>query len=271
MTDASKFSVMVLSYNYKFDNINPSIRNEIIESLVDTKYTRFVALTEGKYDMVVWFYLVNLETFINFYDKFLRNYRKYLAKQFLTGDIGVEFFSYDFLISDKPRKTLQIKSKKSDTKYIPLDKFDNQDILILKELSKNPRIQIIEIAKKIGVSAITIKSRIQKLIDNWVIFGFSVVIDWSKIGYKYYTLEIILYDYQQKNEILKFLKTNPYLIKILKSYGHGVDIKCDIIQHNIDYLRATIEDITNNFPNSIKNIDYFNTYKINKLDHLPPI
>ena len=148
-------------------------KDEIIKFLADSKYTRFVALTEGKYDMIVWFYLADQEIFINFYDKFLRNYRKYLAKQFLTGDLGVEFFSYDFLLSDKPRKTLHIKSKKSDTKYIPLEKFDNQDILILKELAKNPRIQIIEIAKKIGNSAITIKSRIQKLIDKKIIFGFS--------------------------------------------------------------------------------------------------
>ena len=92
-----------------------------------------------------------------------------------------------------------------------------------------------------------------------------------KIGYRYYTLEIYLNDYEQKNNILKYLISNSFLVKIFKTYGHGVDIKCDIIQQDIDHLRNTIRDLTNVFPNSIKNVDYFNTYKINKLDYLPPL
>jgi DNA-binding Lrp family transcriptional regulator len=271
MVDASKFGVVVLSYNFKFDNINPTIRNELMKFLVDSKYTRYVASTEGKYDMVVWFYYTNNTAFIKFYEEFLKKYRRYLANQILTGDLEVEVFLYDFLLSDSQRQIPKIKSKKSTSIWSPIDKFDDQDIFILKELCENPRVKIIEIAKELKVSANIVKYRIKKLIDSEVIFGFSADIDWLKIGYKYYTLEVILYDYKQKNKILNYLKTNPCFIKIFKSYGHGVDIKCDIMQYNIDQLRDTIENITNNFPNSIKNIDYYNTYKINKVYYLPPI
>ena len=269
--DDTKLGFFGLSYYYKFDNVNPSIRDEMINLLVDSKFTRYVASTDGKYDMIVWYYLYNQEIYTNFYEKLLRKYRKYLAKQILTGDIDVELFPYDFLLSDKERNIKQIKSKKSVSKWFVIEKIDDIDISILKELSKNPTIKIIELAKNLELSANIIKYRIKKLIEKGIILGFSVIIDWLKIGYRYYTLEIYLNDYEQKNNILKYLISNSFLVKIFKTYGHGVDIKCDIIQQDIDHLRNTIRDLTKVFPNSIKNVDYFNTYKINKLDYLPPL
>ena len=243
----------------------------MIKLLVDSKYTRYVASTEGKYDMVVWYNIVNQNIFINFYEELLRKYRKYLSNQILTGDIGIETFSYDFLISDTQRQITKIKTKKSDLKWFVIEKIDDIDISLLKELSTNPRIKIIELAKKLKSTSNIIKYRIKKLINNGIIFGFSATINWLKIGFRYFTLEIYLNDYNQKNKILNYIKANPNLIKIFKSYGHGVDIKFDIIQQDIDHLREFIGDLTNVFPNSIKNVDYFNTYKINKIDYLPPL
>ena len=269
--DDTKLGFFGLSYYYKFDNINPSIRAEMIKLLVDSKYTRYVASTEGKYDMVVWYNIVNQNIFINFYEELLRKYRKYLSNQILTGDIGIETFSYDFLISDTQRQITKIKTKKSDLKWFVIEKIDDIDISLLKELSTNPRIKIIELAKKLKSTSNIIKYRIKKLINNGIIFGFSATINWLKIGFRYFTLEIYLNDYNQKNKILNYIKANPNLIKIFKSYGHGVDIKFDIIQQDIDHLREFIGDLTNVFPNSIKNVDYFNTYKINKIDYLPPL
>jgi DNA-binding Lrp family transcriptional regulator len=269
--DDTKLGFFGLTYYYSFDHINPSIRAEMIKLLVDSKYTRYVASTDGKYDMVVWYNIANQNIFINFYEEMLRNYRKYLSNQILTGDIGVELFSYDFLISDTQRQITKIKTKKSNFKWFVVEKIDDIDISLLKELSTNPRIKIIDLAKKLKSTSNIITYRIKKLIDNGIIFGFSATINWLKIGLRYFTLEIYLNDYNQKNKILNYIKANPCLIKIFKSVGHGVDIKCDIILHDVEHLRKTIEDITNMFPNSIKNIDYFNTYKINKLNYLPPI
>jgi len=52
-----------------------------------------------------------------------------------------------------------------------LVKFDEKDIKILRELDKNVRVTVTEIAEKTGISRPTISNRIKKLLDNDLILS----------------------------------------------------------------------------------------------------
>lgn len=62
-------------------------------------------------------------------------------------------------------------------------KFEALDIEILKALQKDPRSSYRDIARKIGVAVGTVHARIQKLENQRTIKGFSVDLDYSKLGY----------------------------------------------------------------------------------------
>jgi DNA-binding Lrp family transcriptional regulator len=61
---------------------------------------------------------------------------------------------------------------------------DKIDYLILSELSKNAQASFLKIAKKIGVSSFTVKSRYDKMKKEGIIKRTVVNIDLSKLGYQ---------------------------------------------------------------------------------------
>ena len=61
---------------------------------------------------------------------------------------------------------------------------DKIDYLILSELVKDARLPFLEIAKKLGVSPFTVKSRYEKMVEDGVILKPVINIDLSKLGYQ---------------------------------------------------------------------------------------
>lgn len=60
---------------------------------------------------------------------------------------------------------------------------DQTDLAILKALSKNSRIKMNALSKKIALSEPSVKARIEKLIDLGIIQSFTIDIDYTKLGY----------------------------------------------------------------------------------------
>ncbi len=59
---------------------------------------------------------------------------------------------------------------------------ENFDLKIIRALQQDPRSSFRDIARKIGVAVGTVQSRFKKLEENGIIRGFSVDLDYSKIG-----------------------------------------------------------------------------------------
>ncbi|MEG2645124.1 MAG: AsnC family transcriptional regulator, partial [Enterococcus sp.] len=60
---------------------------------------------------------------------------------------------------------------------------DQTDLAILKVLSNDSRIKIKALSKEVALSEPSVKTRIEKTIDNDIITSFSIEIDYSKLGY----------------------------------------------------------------------------------------
>jgi DNA-binding Lrp family transcriptional regulator len=60
---------------------------------------------------------------------------------------------------------------------------ESLDLEILKSLQKDPRASYRDIARKLGVAVGTVHARINKLQEHKVIRGFTVDLDYSKLGY----------------------------------------------------------------------------------------
>ena len=58
-------------------------------------------------------------------------------------------------------------------------------MLLLKELSKNGRASLSDIARKLGVPRTTLAKRFERLVEKGVIRGFRVVVNPKALGYNY--------------------------------------------------------------------------------------
>jgi Lrp/AsnC family transcriptional regulator for asnA, asnC and gidA len=120
-----------------------------------------------------------------------------------------------------------------------------------------------EIANNLKSTTSTINSRIKKLIDSGVINGFSILMDFSKLGYIGYKVDIYLKEYSTIHQIIKYIEKDPHLWGIDSTLGY-VDLELELTLKNINQLYEIIEDISNKFPNSIRNYNYFRLIEAHK-------
>ena len=258
-----------IRFYYSLQFATPEIKKEIIDFFVQNKHTVGIFEFEGKYDLQVGIFskFPDFSGEINsFYDEIQKKYRDYLDEQIGTALIYIEMFDCSFLLEEKDRKPRSFMGIAK-----PLIKVDDFDIKILRILNSDARTPTVDIAKKLNSTVTTIKTRMDKLMKGNIIRKFSIIIDWDKIGYRSYIVEINLKNYNKKYEIMNYVRQNPNLWFIMGSIGHNIDLEFEFVLESVTRLHEIIKDLSTTFPESIKNFQYFTLKKIHKYGAIPEI
>ena len=97
---------------------------------------------------------------------------------------------------------------------------DKLDYLILSELLKNAQASYSKIATKLGTSPYTVKKRYESMIKDGIIFGSTISIDLSKIGYQGKAFLLITISPQQdKMKTITHLTKTRNVIVVSKIIG----------------------------------------------------
>jgi DNA-binding Lrp family transcriptional regulator len=263
----SKLGYTFMNVFFQFKNINPKIKSEIIKYVTDSTCISYVSLLEGKYDFQFEVMLGDPLEFEAFFDEFKSRYHNYLIFADIVLWIKGEHYNYPFLIDSKNNTTEPFTWHWGN---LTLASIDELDFAILKNLSNNSRIQTKKIASNINSTVSIVNNRIQKLIKNGVIMQFTTFVDWSKLGYDWYHLQIILNDYKKKSQILNLIRKSPFLIRNFKGLYYDIDIHCTFLFQHQNQLRELIETITEKFPNEIENFHFYRTFKVYKHEYMIP-
>jgi Lrp/AsnC family leucine-responsive transcriptional regulator len=150
-----------------------------------------------------------------------------------------------------------------------LVRFDELDMNILKALDLNARIPITQLADRLHSTVTVMHYRIKRLKKMGVILGFGVTIKWELLGYRYYHIAINLKQYNKRPEIVRYLFENPHFRTIHKLLGHAGDLEVDFILENVTQLHELMDSLSNRFPDSIKDFEYWSILKVYKEQSLP--
>ena len=267
LIDTSKLGYLTYRLYMSYQNTNPEIEKEIISYFVNNKYTFWGAPLEGRYDFGVLIWVKDIKEFQSFYEEMLRRYDEYFDRKILSIYVQAQHYPYSFLLSDNYRKSDRLKflttggSKK-------VDNIDDIDLGVLKLIAQNARLPTVEIAKQLGSSITVVNYRIQKLINLGVIRGFKMALDFPKIGYQDYKVDIWLNDHNQKDAIINYLTQNPYFLMLHKTIGYG-DIEINICAKGLSHLHSMIEDLTSKFHRFIRKHRYFYVGDWFKYNYMP--
>lgn len=256
-----------IRFYFTFQFASPEIKKEIIDYFIQSKQTTAIVEYEGTFNLQVGIFLELPDykgRITSFYEETQRKYRDYFDDQIGTMITFSEVFDCKFLIGKKDPKPppLLFTAK-------PPVKVDDLDNKILRILASNARIPTIEIAKELNSTVTTIRKRIQRLNKTGIIMGYSILIDWLKIGYQSFVVEINLKNYNEKYKIMDYVRNNPNLWFIMGSLGHNVDLEFEFVLENVTQLHEIIKDLSTRFPESIKNFKYFSVVKIHKWGAMP--
>ncbi|MAY41930.1 MULTISPECIES: Lrp/AsnC ligand binding domain-containing protein [unclassified Neptuniibacter] len=108
-----------------------------------------------------------------------------------------------------------------------MDNLDKLDISILRELQKNGRITVTELANRVGLSKTPCQVRMRRLEDLGYLLGYTAIIDQKKLGSKHVAfVQVTMSD--TKTKALQAFNDAVRLIPEVE--------QCHMIAANFDYL-----------------------------------
>ncbi len=119
---------------------------------------------------------------------------------------------------------------------------DDLDARLLLELHREPRLGVMELARRLGVARGTANARLEKLQSNGVIRGFGPDLDLERLGYgvmAFTTLEVT----QGRTEgVLSRLEAIPEVLEVHTIAGQG-DLLIRVVARTNEHLFAVLEEV----------------------------
>ena len=261
--DLSKCGYTIYRSYLKFQNMSESIEKEIFKYLNNSKEVWLIGSLAGRVDLVFAFWAKTQSEFYSFWVSFLSRFRKNIQWENISVILEYRHFRRAYLL-DKKEDISEAVSIGSDSP-VP---FDSIDWTILSKMSKNARISLLQLAKECKLTSMAIKHRISNLKKKGFIKGFSVLLDFSKLDYEYYKVDMILEDVSKKSILQSYIQHLPNSVYIEGSIGAS-DLEFDFEVKNLKEFMGIMQSIKEKFPGVIRNFEYFSVLKIHKTLYFP--
>lgn len=243
----------------RFQNVTVEQKQEIIEELKQNNNIYWIAEFGGKYDLAFAIMARNVIEFNNILIEISTKYYEYLKDFTIAIRAELIQFPRNYLINKKASG----KSSKFG-KYIEAEKLDKIDKSILKEITQNPRLSLLEISDRAKLSPNTVKSHLNNLTEKEIIQGYGTKIHCQEFGYESYQLFINANNLTKENKerLISYCQSHPNIIFYIETVGKW---NFEIIYEIEDQkkLQELIIDIRTKFSDIITDVEsiiLFNHY-----------
>ncbi len=240
------FDMSKLGYKYyliylKLDYLFPVKEKEIINYLRNSKLCLNVRLTEGSnYDLDFVILVKNSKELDQFFDEFKEKFGESIHEKQI--DLIIETYQMNKRFFKKQEKTREsfVQSTKNEIK---LDKLDKK---IINFLSINSKIKFTEIAKKLNANPKTVAYKIKKLEKKGVIFAYTILQNYNKMGLNSYEISLMITDPKEINSMLGFFDNTNKASSARKIIGQ-YDLTIELNLRSNEYLRKVMEKFKKKF------------------------
>jgi DNA-binding Lrp family transcriptional regulator len=245
---------------FKFHSNRPE--KEIIKFFSNTKNIVWVASCRGNWDLAVTLISKDIVEF----DKILKQTIDKFGKYILDKDVLV--------VSYSPMYSKKYLSDKLKHEFLYMEKIehkevDDEEVRILKLLSENARIPVLDIMEKLKFTRDLVSYRIKKLEKEKIILGHRTLINLEKIGFHLFKVILRLQNFSEENEkeIIDFCKGSENITQYLRLVGSW-DAEIEAEVEDEENLYKIINDLRNKF-NIIKDFEVLHIVENYKLNSFP--
>jgi Lrp/AsnC family transcriptional regulator, leucine-responsive regulatory protein len=263
LIDFTKLGYQAIRLYLKLKNTTKELDEEIISHFLKEKDVFTIYGTDGKFDLALGFLVKDLNVYQKVYENFLKKYRHYIVENDFS--ILTEYHHYprNYLV-EKKKFNDSVLSTGSYQKYSA----DEKDLQLLKEISEYSRITLLELAKKLKMTATGVKYKLKNLEKSKVIVAYKLLLDIKKLGYEYYKVDLELEDINIISSLNQFIVQHPNVIyRDLAVGGSDFEFDCELKSQE-DFYKL-INEIKSLFPGKIRNYFYYKALKIYKYDYFP--
>jgi DNA-binding Lrp family transcriptional regulator len=261
--DFTKLGYSQYKIYFKFQDITLEDEQKIISYWKNDKNSIWIAQIRGRWDLAVSILARSNFEFGKILSKFMNQYSKFiLSKDVLLTEYS-PIYAREYLTETKPSEFIYgVPSK--------IYELDDADKKILKELSKNARINIVDLAEKTKLSRDIINYRLKKLTKEKIIVQYRCYLNLQNVGINHYKIIFRTknFDEQSEKEIKSYVTQHKKATQFLKLIGSW-DLEIEFETENEDELYKILIEIRKRFSNVIRDFDILRITETYKYDYFP--
>ncbi len=238
--NTSKIGKYYTKYYLKFQNLTPEKEREIFDYLNTQDHVAYLANTEGYYNCMLLIMVSSSAEMCGFYDAFMKKYGEFVQQKDLVTFLSTHRLNNRFIYEGSERKDWSYPMELG--KY-ELDEIDKK---ILKVITNQARMSLIEISKEIGVDAKVVKYHLQKLEKDKIILAYVTSIGFDKLNLNFFQINISLKDPTLRKKVLHFFESTGkglFAIELLGKY----DILVELHLENHEGLKKIMDSFREHF------------------------
>lgn len=266
VVDFSKLGFTVYRLYLRLRNTSPKVEQEMISYLLKAKNVSVLYRTNGPYHFALGVWARNIWGYEKFWQEFKVLFGKYISECHLS--IMSEYIEFsrlylgNFKEAEKKIFAVITKSEKEG--------LDQLDFRLLTFLSGNARASVVEIAEKLGVSIVTVRSRLRKLIERKVIVGFRPLLNLKALGREYYKVDLWLSKFDRAEQITSYILSDPNVIYTERTLITS-DLEFDVEIENFDKFVSLMDSLKAKFAEDIRDYSYYSRVKNYKTSFIPSL
>ena len=241
--------------------------DEIASYFQKHKKTEWVALTTGRWDLIVGFLVPNVNEFDDELQTALTKFSRHIQDKAVTTTLYLAHQTREFL---EHAKKAEVSRVVYHTSKDPQETIDAIDMGILRFLANNARMKVVELAKRLKTTPRVIQYRIKELEKKEVILAYRTHLDAKRMG-RIFCKTIIYLENITKERLEQFIAYSsalPGAIWPQRVLGTW-DFELDFELQNYDAFQDTLLGLKEKFPDIIREHEFCILAKDFKLDLFP--
>ncbi|MBI2079619.1 Lrp/AsnC family transcriptional regulator [Candidatus Micrarchaeota archaeon] len=261
--DAYRLGYSAYRIYLKLQYTSPRKEAEIVDYLVKLPQTRWVVFIKGKFNIGAVFLVRNQAELVDLWSKFDKKYHEYIYEPQICISYGLERYRLPF--------AKEYLKERANTDLVQIGgrvNIDSKDVELLRLISGNGRIPLLEIATKLRLTPTTVQYRLRQLMKKRIILGFRPILNMEKLGYTLYKIDFNLRNSEAYEKIKNFAQEHGDIFCLVKTVGWA-DVELEVYAKNTQKFYEIVEDIRKRFDGVIRDYNFFMYSKIIKFRYTP--
>ena len=255
----SRLNLIQFKILLSFQHIKSEKLEKIIEKLAGNKSVKWIVSCKGSWDMIISLEAFSLKEIESLKSQILSQFGQYVSKKSIAICTEACTFNRTYFSDNIQRNEMLLVDCEKGVEL------DDIDMNIIKKLSSNSRKSLVDIAYELKTTVRIVNYRIKQLVQNRIVTGFRIAIDYSKLGIQFYKLLIYLENptEQEIKNLIHYFKNNKNLIHHVRVLGSW-DFEPEFEVYSEEEFNETLKEMKDKFSDVIKNIEIITVSKEHK-------
>jgi Lrp/AsnC family leucine-responsive transcriptional regulator len=261
--DFTKLGYSQYKIYFKFQNTTLEDEQKMTDYWDKDKNSVWIAQIRGRWDLAVSILAKSNYEFGQILNKFMAKFYNFILEKDVLLTEYSPIYSREYLEKTKLKEFVYGIPEK-------LYKLDETDKRILKELSNNARIPIIDLAEKTKLTRDIINYRIKKLTNEGILIQYRAYLNLQNLNINHYKIIIRTKNFNDfaEKKIRDYITSHKKATQFLKLIGSW-DLEIEFETENEDGLYKILTDMRKKFSNIIRDFDILRITETHKYNYYP--